>query len=113
MGLSVSGRGKLAGAPADGTQAGADAGGLRGAGRRPAATAGLSAQPGRKPECLGRTTRGSVPARAAGRALAADPDRWLRGIGSSASDGLSPSAASALLGAQDAQYPGACAQARL
>ena len=46
------------------------------AGRHPA-TAGLSAQQGRKPERLGGAAPGSVPPRLAGREPAADRHRWL------------------------------------
>src|SRR5580693_10033088 len=113
MGVPVPGWSEPAGAPAGRTQAGADAGGLWGAARRAAPVAGVSAQPGRKPERLGRTAGRSLPARLAGRETGFDPDRWLRGIGGGDSDGLSASAASALLGAQDAQHPGTRAQARL
>src|SRR5690349_6069307 len=113
MGVLVPRWGEPAGAAARRTQAGADVGGLWGAAGRAAAVAGISAQPGRKPERLGGTARRSVSARAARRELAVDSDRRLRGIGGGDSDGLSTSAASTLLGAQDAQHPGTRAQARL
>src|ERR1700752_5436029 len=113
MGLPVPRWRKPAGAAAERTQAGTNAGGLRCAARRTAAVAGLSAQPGRKSERLGGIAGRFVSARLARRELATDPDRWLRGIRGGNSDGLSPSAASALLGAKDAQYPGTRAQARL
>jgi putative transposase len=55
--LFVSGRGELAGAAADGTQAGIDAGGVRDSARWQSALAGVPAQPGRKPSRLGGTAR--------------------------------------------------------
>src|SRR5262249_12204108 len=113
MGMPVLGRCELASASTGRAQAGPDAGGVWDTARRQTATADLSAQPGRKPERLGRAAGRSVSPRAARRELAVDPDRWLRGIGSRDSDGLSASTASALLGAQDAQYPGEGAETRL
>src|SRR5579859_1584621 len=111
MGVPIPRWRKPAGAAAERTQAGADAGGLRGAARRAAAVAGVSAQPGRKSERLGGIAGGSVPARVERRESAVDLDRRLCGIGGSDSDSLSASAAPALLGAQNAQYPGTRAQA--
>ena len=79
MGVSVRGRGKLAGAPSRWPTAGADAGGLQGApGWQPAA-AGLLAQQGREPDGVGGTAAGSVPSRAARREPALDRHRWLPG----------------------------------
>src|SRR5579871_5016507 len=111
MGVPVPRRCEPAGAAAERTQAGANAGGLRCAARRTAAVAGLSAQPGRKPERLGGIAGRSVPARVARGESAVDLDRRLCGIGGGDSDGLSASAAPALLGAQNAQYLGTRAQA--
>src|SRR6478752_4180777 len=102
MGLFVSGWSELAGASPGGAEAGANAGGLRGEARRQPTAAGLSAQPGRESERLGRTAAGSVPARVGGKEPAVDCDRWLSWSGGSHSYGLSAGAASALLGAQDA-----------
>src|ERR1700752_3151242 len=113
MGVLVLRWSEPAGTSAHGTQASADAGGLRCAARRTAAVTGVSAQPGRKSGGLGRTAWGSVPARVERRETAVDSDRWLRGIGGCHPDHLSASVASTLLGAQNAQYPGARAQARL
>src|SRR5579884_1929636 len=111
MGVPVPRWRKPAGAAAERTQAGADASRLRGAARRPAAVVSVSAQPGRKSERLGRIAGRSVPARVTRGESAVDPDRRLRGIGGGDSDGLSTRAAPALLGAQNAQYPGTRAQA--
>src|ERR1700740_175866 len=111
MGIPVLGRGKPAGAAAERTQAGTNAGGLRGAARWAAAVAGVSAQPGRKSERLGRIAGRSLPARVTRGESAVDFDRRLCGIGGGHSDGLSASAAPALLGAQNAKYPGTRAQA--
>src|ERR1700752_218836 len=111
MGVLVPRWREPAGAAAERTQAGADAGGLRGAARRAAAVAGVSAQPGRKSGGLGGIAGRSVPARIERRESAVHLDRRLCGIGGGDSDGLSAGAAPALLGAQDAQYPGTRAQA--
>src|SRR5215470_4397881 len=99
MGVLVLGWGEPAGAAANGTQAGTDAGGLRRAARRTAAVAGVFAQPGGKSERLGGIAGRSVPAGVARREPETDPDRRLRGIGGRDSDGLSAGTASALLGA--------------
>lgn len=66
-----------AGAAAPWTQAGADAGGLRGAGRRATALAGLSAQPGRERGRLGRVLTGPLPAGPGRKEPAADRHRWV------------------------------------
>src|SRR5579885_3278634 len=113
MGVPVLRRGESAGAAAGGAQAGADAGGLWGAARWQARTAGLAAQPGRKSERMGRPAGRPVPARLERRNLAADVDGGLRGIGRSHADGVSASAASTLLGAQDARHSGARTQTRI
>src|SRR5579859_447050 len=113
MGVLVSGRSELAGTSSGGAETGANAGGLRGPARRQPATAGLSAQPGRESKRLGRTAARSVPARVGGKEPAVDCDRWLSWSGGSHSYGLSAGAASALLGAQDAQYSGEGTEIRL
>src|ERR1043165_3328611 len=104
MGVPVPRWREPAGAAAERTQAGANAGGLRCAARRTAAVAGLSAQPGRKSGGLGGIAGRAVPARVTRGASAVDLDRRLCGIGGGDSDGLSARAAPALLGAQNAQY---------
>src|SRR5271166_5295619 len=106
MGLPVPGWGEFAGAAALRPAAGADAGGLRSSPGWQPATAGLFAQQGREPDGVGRAAAGSVPPRAEGREPAADRHRWLSRIGGRDPDGLSAGPASALLGAQDAQYSG-------
>src|SRR5581483_10818303 len=113
MGVLVPGRRQLAGAAAQRPAAGADAGGLwRPAGRHPP-TARFLAQPGGKPNCLGRAAGGSVSARGAGREAATDRHRRLPRAGGGDCDGVSPGAASALLGAQDAEPSGTRAETRL
>src|SRR5579859_3967262 len=111
MGIPVPRWREPAGAAAERTPAGANAGGLRGAARRTAAVAGVSTQPGRKSERLGGVAGRSVPARVTRGETAVDLDRRLCGIGGGDSDGLSASAAPALLGAQNAQHLGTRAQA--
>src|SRR5579864_2303101 len=113
MGALVPGWCEPAGAAAGRTQASANAGGLRCATRWAAPVVGISAQSGGKSERLGGIAGGSVPARLARGESAVDSDRRLRGTSSSDPDGLSAGAAPALLGAQNAQYPGTRAQARL
>ncbi len=81
--------------------------------RWPSAIAGLSAQPGREPSRLGRFSQPPLRARPAGQASAADRHRRLPRTGGGDSDGLPAGEASALLGAQNAQYPGEGAEARL
>src|SRR3954471_3235280 len=98
MGLFVSGRSELAGAAAGGPETRAYAGGLRSTARRQPAAAGFYAQPGRKPERLGRAVRGPVSARAGRPEPAVDRDRRLCGTGSSHYHGLPASATPALLG---------------
>jgi len=100
--LPVSGWSEFAGTASGGTQAGTDAGGLWGAARWHSSSAGLPAQPGRKSGGLGGIVAGPVPARAGGQTPGSDRHRRLSGISGGHSDGVSASAASALLGAQDA-----------
>src|SRR5208337_852564 len=101
--VSVSGRREPAGAATGGAQAGADAGGLRSAARWHPPLAGLSAPPGRKPSRLGRLAAGSVPAWTGRPATGSDHHRRLSRPGGGDGHRLSASAASALLGAQDAE----------
>ena len=111
--LSVSGWSELASAATHGTQTGADAGGVWHPARWQPSPAGFLAQPGRKPSGLGRVAAGSVPARPGGPIARPDSHRRLRRLGGGDSHGLSPGAASALLGAQDAQHFGESTEVRL
>src|SRR5271157_365741 len=113
MGLSVSGWREPAGTPAQWTATRADAGRLWGAPRRHPPTAGFSAHSGRKPSRRGGAVARSVSPRVRGQEPAADRHRWLSRLGGSDSDDLSAGAAPALLGAQDAQYPGESTEGRL
>src|SRR5207237_6812425 len=113
MGVFVPGRSESANAAAGGSEAGADAGGLwRPAGWQPAITV-VFAQPGRKPGSVGRITARPLSAGAGRPEPAAGGHRWVPGISGSPADRLSPGAASALLGAQDAQHFEEGAEARL
>src|SRR5438093_1497038 len=113
MGLLVSGRSELAGATAGRTETRADAGGVWGAaGWQPAITV-VFAQPGRKPGSVGRITARPLSAGAGRPEPVAGGHRWVPGISGSPADRLSPGAASALLGAQDAQHFEEGAEARL
>ncbi len=97
-----------------GPQAGTNAGGLWSAARRHAPFAGFPAQPGRKSGGLG----GACCKICTGADWKASTwtlihHRRLPRFGGGHSDGLSPGAASALLGPQDAQYFGESTEARL
>src|SRR3974390_1335336 len=74
---------------------------------------GLSAQLGGKPDRLGRFAARPVPPGTERREAAADGDGWLSRTGSGHRNRLSAGAASALLGAQNAQHPGQGAPPRL
>src|SRR5271157_3838818 len=104
---------KPAGTPAQWTATRTDAGCLWSAPRRHPPTAGFSAHSGRKPSRLGGAVARSVSPRIRGQEPAADRHRWLSRPGGGHSDGLSAGATPALLGAQDAQYPGESTEGRL
>src|SRR6266581_9226667 len=61
---------------------------------------------------MGRVVERSVAARVARRELAVGDHRWMPRVGAGTGDGLSTSAAPALLGAQDAEHFGEGAAAR-
>src|SRR3990172_5324084 len=98
VGVSVPGWREPAGAAVGRSETRANAGRLRGARRRQSAAAGLPAQSGRESGGLGKSARGSLPARAGGGKPVAHRHRRRRGAGGDP-DPLPARAASTLLGA--------------
>src|SRR5271157_187175 len=113
MGVPVLGWREPAGTPTGRAAAGTDAGRLRRTPRRYPPTAGLSAHPGRESGRLGSAVAGSVSPWVAGQEPAVDRDRRLSRLSGRDPDDLSSGAAPALLGTQDAQYPGEGTEVRL
>ena len=102
---AVSRWGQLAGEPADGPQASADAGDLWHPLGRMLAPVSFPAQSGRGPGGLGSALTRSVPARIGTSSPAFNSHRWLCRVSDGDSHRLSAGLASALLGAQNAQHP--------
>src|SRR3972149_7597094 len=96
-----------------GPEAGADAGGLRGADGWATALAGLCAEPRGEPGRLGRSAAGPPSAGLARLTLPAHRDRRLPRFGGSNSDGVPARSAPAVLGAQDAEHSGKSPEAGL